>query len=104
MGWNVARLKAGKYLESAWSDPTPLAHRVASEIYLYSTRLDDALAHAEQARALDPKDPENLLAVAKASIFVDRDRLLIGLSRAAGEEIAPPNELPPGWGRRFEPT
>lgn len=93
LGWNRARLQAGQHLLRAWDNPTPLAHRVASEMYLRAKRTDDALRQAELALALDPNDPENLVAVARSLVFLGREEEAIELiDRAMRLEIHYPGE------------
>jgi len=83
VGWDVARLRAGSYLQRALENPTPLAYRVQSDIYLRVKRSDDALERAERALALDPNDPENQVAVAKSLIFLGREEEAIELIETA---------------------
>jgi TolB-like protein/class 3 adenylate cyclase/thioredoxin-like negative regulator of GroEL len=83
MGWNIARLRAGRYLERAWASPTPLAHRVASEIYVRALRSEDALEQAQRALALDPNDAENHVAMARALIFHGQPEEAVALMETA---------------------
>ena len=78
MGWNVARLRSGNYLQRAWENPTPLAHRVASEIYLDAKRTDDALEQANLALSLNSNDPESHAAIARSLIFLGRASEALG--------------------------
>jgi TolB-like protein/class 3 adenylate cyclase/thioredoxin-like negative regulator of GroEL len=93
VGWDVARLRAGQYLAKARSRPTPLAHRVAAEMYLRVRRFDDALAQAEQAVAMEPGDPENQVSLARTLIFLGRDdEALDRLGQAMRAEVHAPAE------------
>ncbi|MFC1885885.1 hypothetical protein ACFLZM_02370 [Thermodesulfobacteriota bacterium] len=51
------RAKAHEYLKLAMKNPTALAHKNKSRIYLNFRLFDEALAEAENAIALDPNDP-----------------------------------------------
>jgi tetratricopeptide (TPR) repeat protein len=54
-------------------NPSALAHQVASErAAFYKPKADQAIAHAEQAIALDGNDPAGYLAMANALIKADR--------------------------------
>jgi len=93
VGWDVARLRAGSYLQRALENPTPLAYRVQSEMYLRVKRTDEALERAERALALDPNDPENQAAVAKSLIFLGREEEAIErIETAMSSEVHYPSE------------
>lgn len=64
--WHVARVRAEEYLKKAMSNPTPIAHQVATEVLLHSQRHDAAIAEAERAVALDPNDADSYVALAGA--------------------------------------
>jgi TolB-like protein len=55
-------------LEKAKENPTSLANVLASQIYLYDQRHEEAFAEAERAIALDSSDPEAHIAMAWALI------------------------------------
>jgi TolB-like protein/Tfp pilus assembly protein PilF len=55
----AAEIAARITLREAMKIPTPLAHRVAAELYVSELRIDEALSEIERAVALDPNDPEN---------------------------------------------
>jgi TolB-like protein/class 3 adenylate cyclase/Flp pilus assembly protein TadD len=59
---------ASANLEKAKENPTSLANVLASQIYLYDQRHEEAFAEAERAIALDPNDPEAHIAMAWALI------------------------------------
>lgn len=61
--------RAEEYLQKAMQNPTPLAHRVASEMRLQNRSFDAAIAEAESAIAKDPNDPEGYVAMGAALIF-----------------------------------
>jgi adenylate cyclase len=61
-------------MQRAWENPTPLAHRVAAEMFIRVKRHEDALEHAREALELGPNDPENKASVARVLIFLGRDR------------------------------
>ena len=68
----VARLEAGRRLNSALRHPTALAHRVASDWHLSYRRHSEAVGEAERSLALDPNDPEAHIALARSLIFTGR--------------------------------
>lgn len=72
LGYNVSRLRAGSHMAKAWAEPSAIAHRVASEMFLRVARTEEALEHAKSALEMEPNDPENLSAVAVAMIFLGR--------------------------------
>ncbi|MGI9353723.1 MAG: tetratricopeptide repeat protein [Rhizobiaceae bacterium] len=83
MGWSSAQLRSGRYMAQARQNPTPLAHRVASEMLLDAKRTDDALEQAKHALALNPNDPESNAAVARSLIYIGRPEAAIGFLRSA---------------------
>jgi len=83
MGWNTARLRSGKHMAEARKNPTPLMHRVNSEMVLRVGRAEEALTEAEIAIALDPNDPENVAAAAHAMIFLGRSAEAMKMADAA---------------------
>jgi len=66
--------RARSYLRTAMKNPSPLAHQVASEIYVVIQRSQDAIKEAERAIALDPNDANNYLAMAHALIYAGRPK------------------------------
>lgn len=83
MGWNTARLRSGKHMTEARKNPTSLMHRVNSELVLRVGRAEDALKAAETAIALDPSEPENMVAAAHAMIFLGRSTEAMEMADAA---------------------
>jgi tetratricopeptide (TPR) repeat protein len=81
--WQETRNNAGKYLDQAMRNPTPLAHQVDSDIWSDFPQYDNALGAAEQAVALDPNDPEGHLAMAWALIFAGRAEEAITFAESA---------------------
>lgn len=79
LGWHTSRMRAGQHMEEAWQHPTPLAHRVAAEMFLRVNRNEDALDHAEKAVELGPNDPENRASLAQVLIFLGRGQEAIEL-------------------------
>ncbi len=82
-GWQETRDKAGKYLEQAMRNPTPLSHQVESQIWWDFRQFDKALVEAEQAVTLDPNDPAGHLAMAWALIFAGRAEEAISFAESA---------------------
>jgi adenylate cyclase len=82
-GWQETRDKAGKYLEQAMRNPTPLAHQVESQLWWDFRQFDKALVEAEQAVTLDPNDPAGHLAMAWALIFAGRAEAAISFAENA---------------------
>jgi TolB-like protein/Flp pilus assembly protein TadD len=64
--------RARKHLQEAMKDPTPLAHRVASYVYVFENQYDDAMAEAQRAIDLDPNDPIGYEAMAWVLVHVGR--------------------------------
>ena len=56
----------------AMSDPTPLAHQVASAMLLHKQQHDEAIAEAKRAIASDPNDADGYVALANALSFTGR--------------------------------
>lgn len=83
VGWNVARLRSGRYMSAAWKNPTADVYRVNSEILLRVARTEDALDSAREALNLDPGDPENQISVARALVYSGRPSEAIDLLNAA---------------------
>jgi TolB-like protein len=72
MSYAEANEKAGRHLEEALKNPTPLAHRTASSQHVYSERWDEAIAEAERAIALDANDPNGYEAMGRVLVKVGR--------------------------------
>jgi Tfp pilus assembly protein PilF len=66
MVYSEAREKARKYLQEAMKNPTPLAHRVASDMHRAEGRHQEAITEATRAIVLDANDPVGYVAMAKA--------------------------------------
>ncbi len=88
VSWDGARDKAGRYLEQAMRDPTPLAHQIESQISWEYRQFDRAIGEAKRAVALDPNDPDGHLAMAWALIFAGRTGEAIA-SAEAGMRLDP---------------
>jgi TolB-like protein/class 3 adenylate cyclase/Flp pilus assembly protein TadD len=69
---HTLRLRAEQFLAKALSDPTPLAHQVASAMHLHAQQHDDAIAEAKRAIAGDPNDADGYVALAGALSFAGR--------------------------------
>ena len=81
--WSVAlglsrqhedRFQAEKFLAKAMSDPTPLAHQVASAMLLHAQQHDEAIAEAKRAIASDPNDADGYVALAGVFSFTGKAR------------------------------
>ena len=92
--WGETRTRAKEHLEQALKYPTPLAHRVASLVFLSPStggnRLVDAkqdfdqgLSEAQKAIALEPNDPEGHIAMAHALTMSGRPSEALAFVEAA---------------------
>jgi TolB-like protein/Flp pilus assembly protein TadD len=79
--WSVAlgltrqhedRFQAEQFLAKAMSDPTPLAHQVASAMLLHAQQHDEAIAEAKRAIAGDPNDADGYVALAGVFSFTGK--------------------------------
>ncbi len=90
--------RAKGYLATAMKSPTPLAHRIASEMLRWEGQHDKAVEEAERAIALDPNNPEGYGAMASALVFSGQAKLALEhLDKA--DRLEPENERP-NWIRR----
>jgi TolB-like protein len=85
-----ARNLAGQYLQIAMKNPTSLAHKVASEMYLNLRQHEEAIAEAERAIALEPNDSSAHVIMASALIFSGRSKEAIDFIKK-GERLDPHN-------------
>jgi TolB-like protein/predicted Zn-dependent protease len=69
LGWTDVPSLAKKHLQIALKNPTPLAHRVASFLYVYRRQYAEAMAEIEKALGLDPNDAENHLRMGFVLIY-----------------------------------
>jgi adenylate cyclase len=53
-------------------NPTPLAHQVASLMFIIEGHYDEAITEAERAVTLDPNAPSGYVAMARALLLVGR--------------------------------
>ncbi|MBI3458232.1 MAG: adenylate/guanylate cyclase domain-containing protein [Candidatus Rokubacteria bacterium] len=67
-----ARDRAEEYLRNAMNNPTPLAHRLASEMRWRGRQYEEAIAEAQRAITLDPNDADSHVAMAMALIWAGR--------------------------------
>ena len=65
-GTHEPRFRAEQFLAKAMQNPTPLAHQVASAMFLHMQQHEDAIAEAQRAIALDPNDADSYVALAAA--------------------------------------
>jgi TolB-like protein len=81
--WSVAlgltrqhedRSLAEQFLSKAMSDPTPLAHQVASSMLLHAQQHEEAIAEAKRAIAGDPNDADGYVALAGVFSFTGKAR------------------------------
>jgi TolB-like protein/class 3 adenylate cyclase/Tfp pilus assembly protein PilF len=79
--WDVAlgfsrgretHFQAEQFLTKAMRDPTPLAHQVASAMFLHKQQHDEAIAEAKRAIASDPNDADGYVALANALSFTGK--------------------------------
>jgi adenylate cyclase len=63
---------AEKYLAKAMKDPTPLAHEVASAMFVHAQQHAEAIVEAQRAVASDPNDADGYVALAGALSFAGR--------------------------------
>jgi TolB-like protein/Flp pilus assembly protein TadD len=70
--WMMDRFRARKYLEMAMTDPTSIAHQVASLMALRRREHEKAIAEAKRAIAIDPSEPGCQRTLASAFIFGGR--------------------------------
>lgn len=56
---------ANEYLDRSMVEPSPLAHKIASEMLTTNRRFDEAVAEAKRAIAIDPNDPLGHVALAE---------------------------------------
>jgi TolB-like protein len=61
-----------RHLQSAMQNPTPLAHQVASLMFIVEGHYDEAIAEAERAVTLDSNDPSGYVAMARALLLAGR--------------------------------
>ncbi|MGZ3557712.1 MAG: tetratricopeptide repeat protein, partial [Thermodesulfobacteriota bacterium] len=64
--------QAEQFLTKAMRDPTPLAHQVASAMFLHKQQHDEAIAEAKRAIASDPNDADGYVALANALSFTGK--------------------------------
>jgi TolB-like protein len=81
-GWGSFE-QAGKSLQAAMKNPTPLAHRVASKRLILLLYHEEAIAEAEQAIALDPNDADGYAAMAHALIYSGKSEEAVGFVKDA---------------------
>jgi len=60
------RFRAEQFLAKAMQNPTPLAHQVASAMFLHAQQYEEAIAEAQRAIALGPNDADSYVALAGA--------------------------------------
>ena len=73
LGWTFAGWeRADHYLKEAMTNPTPLTHRIKSEMLVTNRRYDEAIAEAERAIALNPNNATGYLALADVLGFSGR--------------------------------
>ncbi|GMQ75565.1 MAG: adenylate/guanylate cyclase domain-containing protein [Gammaproteobacteria bacterium] len=72
IGWNAAIQQANRHLQAAMKDPTPLAHRIASLMFIMENQYEEAITEAERAIALDPNDPSGHDAMARILLFAGK--------------------------------
>jgi TolB-like protein/tetratricopeptide (TPR) repeat protein len=70
LGGNYAAWEqADKHLELALESPSPMSHRIKSEMLFINRRFDKAIAEAERAIALNPNDALGYVVLAEAKTF-----------------------------------
>jgi tetratricopeptide (TPR) repeat protein len=72
MRYNEARIRGVHTMEIAMKNPTSIAHRLASEMFVQKHKHDKAISEAQLALSLDPNDAENHVAMAKILTLADR--------------------------------
>lgn len=75
--------QAEQFLAKAMTNPTPLAHQVASAMLLQAQQHDDAIAEAKRAIAGDPNDADGYIALAGVLSFTDRAQEALDLVERA---------------------
>ena len=87
--------EAKSYLKAAMKSPTPLGHRIQSEMYRMARRYDEAIEEAERAVALDQNNTEGYKALASAQIRAGR--LNEGVRSLKTADRLDPESLQPNW-------
>ena len=72
MRYNEVRIRGVRTMEIAIKNPTSIAHRLASEMFVQKHKFDKAVSEAQLALALDPNDAENHIAMARILTYVGR--------------------------------
>ena len=75
--------QAEQFLAKAMTNPTPLAHQVASAMLLQAQQHDDAIAEAKLAIAGDPNDADGYIALAGVLSFTGRAQEALDLVERA---------------------
>jgi TolB-like protein/class 3 adenylate cyclase len=83
MSYSAARVRARHYLELAMKNPTPTAHRVASDMAFNRQHKQKAFAEAKQAIVLDPNNSENHRMMAKVMIAIGKPEKSIASNKRA---------------------
>jgi len=72
MRYNEVRIRGVRTMEMAMKNPTSIAHRLASEMFVQKHKFDKAISEAQLALALDPNDAENHLTMARILTYAGR--------------------------------
>jgi len=72
------RFQAEQFLAKAMQNPTPLAHQVASEMFLHMQQYEEAVAEAQHAIALGPSDADSYIALAGALSVAGKPKEALG--------------------------
>ena len=87
--------EAKSHLKAAMKTPTPLGHRIQSEMYRSAGQFDEAIAEAERAVALDRNNTEGYKALASAQIWAGR--LNDAMKSLQTADRLDPENLRPNW-------
>ncbi len=68
LGREEVKELATKSLSKAMTNPTPIAHQVASQMHIWRGKFDEAISEAEEAVTLDRNDADSYSALAEALI------------------------------------
>jgi len=87
--------EAKSHLKAAMKSPTPLGHRIQSEMHRSAGRYDEAIKEAERAVALDRNNTEGYKALASAQIWDGRLNEAVRSLETA--DRLDPESLQPNW-------